>query len=554
MLNTSVKVDQRRIFTYKNPPPKLLIPTMASTNPSLDLNLYMCAASLGSPMVALVLVPPDISRVNIFICPPTQQVVDVDATPCRALTEPTPPQAAIQTSGNTPKHPRNPMGEQTEHPPAKQAKVEGGPSHLQVTGHPQQVAGGDDLLVLPPILKDIYDELISSYEFIVSSYNDLISLAMEPETSEDEQEKHCEKTTRQKLDDDKNPFADCGRFLMRCVYPFIVVDTLVVVAQELTSLGCTDKYEYLTEEIKERYEDYAAAALDFSEDLRMHLSWGDTCVPDIGRAIVRGMRISHSSDIHRLKTNTRRLASKTDTPLALAGDTKSDRGFTNDALGRMLIPIQHLKAYTDDPVETKVKNGLVGYKVTGGDPPAFLYEDPENYDPTNLLSRFMRGYFLPRGQGRQFKKVTVPIIVYVAMLAQFTLSSQPAWSGQDGKFNYQDFADMLFQVFKQDDKWTDETIWWWNVELFGNENGLRSAGSAKGATSRFLEKVKDQSKDRRAEKEVEEEVPKQMSVEEPGPWDKDDSELTDTTDAGRNDPSDTLPSPSSPRSQTAGAH
>ncbi|KAI9431819.1 hypothetical protein H4582DRAFT_2062417 [Lactarius indigo] len=118
-----------------------------------------------------------------------EQVVDVDATPRRALTEPTPPQAAIQTSGNTPKCPRDPMSEQTEHPPAKQAKVEGGPSHLQVTGHPQQVAGGDDLLVLPPIPKDIYDELISSYEFIASSYNDFNSLATEPKMSEDKQEK-----------------------------------------------------------------------------------------------------------------------------------------------------------------------------------------------------------------------------------------------------------------------------------------------------------------------------------------------------------------------------
>ncbi|KAI9430528.1 hypothetical protein H4582DRAFT_2063689 [Lactarius indigo] len=140
------------------------------------------------------------------------------------------------------------------------------------------------------------------------------------------------------------------------------------------------------------------------------------------------------------------------------------------------------------------------------------------------------------------------------MLAQFTLSSQPVWSGQDGKFDYQDFVDMLFQIFKQGDKWTNETIWWWNIELFGNENGLRSVGSAKGATSGFLAKVKDQSKDHHAEKEVQEEVPKQTSVKEPSPWDKDDSNLTDTTDAGRNDPSDTLPSPLSPRSQTAGVH
>ncbi|KAH8983888.1 hypothetical protein EDB86DRAFT_3084964 [Lactarius hatsudake] len=321
--------------------------------------------------------------------------------------------------------------------------------------------------------------------------------------------------------DDISAFADCGRFLMQCVYPFIVVDTLVVVAQEQTSPECADKYEYLTDEIKECYEGYAAAALAFSEDLRMRLSWGDTRSLDTAR------------------TNTRRLASKTDTPLALGGDTKSDRGFSNDALGWMLVPIQHFKAYTDNPVETKIRDGVEGYKVTGGDPLAFLYEDPENYNPTNLLSGFMWGYFLPRCLHAIFtgprtamrvpspndrpardsvaklckvEKVTVPIIVYVAMLARFTLSSQPAWSSQDGKFDYQDFADMLFQVFKHDDDWTEQTIRWWNVELFGNENGLRSAGSAKGATSGFLAMVKDQSKDRRTKKEV----PEQTPVEEPG--------------------------------------
>ncbi|KAH9039663.1 hypothetical protein EDB85DRAFT_1887429 [Lactarius pseudohatsudake] len=166
---------------------------MALTNPPLDLNLYMCAASLGSPMVALVLVPSDISRVNIFIRPPSQQIGDADATPHRASTriEPTPPRGTIpsQPPGNTQKRPREPTGEQTEYPPAKQAKVEAGPSRLQVTGYPQQVSGGDDLLVLPPIPRDIYDELILSYDLLTSSYNDINSSATEPETSEDEQER-----------------------------------------------------------------------------------------------------------------------------------------------------------------------------------------------------------------------------------------------------------------------------------------------------------------------------------------------------------------------------
>jgi hypothetical protein len=47
-------------------------------------------------------------------------------------------------------------------------------------------------------------------------------------------------------DDDKtDPLRPCGRFLMRCVYPFIAVDTLVVVAQEQISPGYSDEYQYL---------------------------------------------------------------------------------------------------------------------------------------------------------------------------------------------------------------------------------------------------------------------------------------------------------------------
>ncbi len=47
--------------------------------------------------------------------------------------------------------------------------------------------------------------------------------------------------------------------------------------------------------------------------------------------------------------------------------------------------------------------------------------------------------------------------------ARFALSSQPTWTGKDGTFNYEDFAEMLFQVFKQDDEWTEDTIRWWNL-------------------------------------------------------------------------------------------
>ena len=60
--------------------------------------------------------------------------------------------------------------------------------------------------------------------------------------------------------------------------------------------------------------------------------------------------MARSNDISRLKGRTATLASKTGRPLALISETKSDRGFNNDATGRMLIPIRYLKAYDRDPV------------------------------------------------------------------------------------------------------------------------------------------------------------------------------------------------------------
>ena len=47
---------------------------------------------------------------------------------------------------------------------------------------------------------------------------------------------------------------------------------------------------------------------------------------------------------------TAKLASKTNVPLPLVSQSKSDRGFNNNDIGRMLIPIRNLKAYNEDPI------------------------------------------------------------------------------------------------------------------------------------------------------------------------------------------------------------
>jgi hypothetical protein len=56
--------------------------------------------------------------------------------------------------------------------------------------------------------------------------------------------------------------------------------------------------------------------------------------------------------------NTGRLASRTDVEILLNRDSKSDRGFNHDELGRLLIPVQHIEEYSGDPV------GCVSYVCT----------------------------------------------------------------------------------------------------------------------------------------------------------------------------------------------
>jgi hypothetical protein len=47
-------------------------------------------------------------------------------------------------------------------------------------------------------------------------------------------------------------------------------------------------------------------------------------------------------------------------------------------------------------VRAMVKAVEEGYEVMADDVPSFLFEDPLKFDPENVLSGFMRGYFLFR--------------------------------------------------------------------------------------------------------------------------------------------------------------
>jgi hypothetical protein len=78
-----------------------------------------------------------------------------------------------------------------------------------------------------------------------------------------------------------------------------------------------------------------------------------TCiyVPHSPLQLKDGMRTTRSSDANTLKGIVGKLASSSQVPLPLNSDTKSDRGFNNNDLGRMLVPVEYLNAYNRDPTE-----------------------------------------------------------------------------------------------------------------------------------------------------------------------------------------------------------
>ena len=65
--------------------------------------------------------------------------------------------------------------------------------------------------------------------------------------------------------------------------------------------------------------------------------------------IARGAQQGRSQDISKLKANTAKYLSDPGAEVNIS-DSKSGRGFNDNLLGRMLIPVQHIASYDKDPV------------------------------------------------------------------------------------------------------------------------------------------------------------------------------------------------------------
>ncbi|KAH9018102.1 hypothetical protein EDB85DRAFT_2154730 [Lactarius pseudohatsudake] len=302
--------------------------------------------------------------------------------------------------------------------------------------------------------------------------------------------------------DDELVFVKTGRYIKRCVHPFASISNILVVAQENLNPGSNPEGIRLSEEGIRRYTEYCEKVMAFCPGLQTLLEQHGKVPRKVSEDLQLGMRTARSNDAHTLKGLAGRLAS-----------------FNHDDLGRMLIPIDYLEAYNLDPADVVEKIDDVNneYNVTADLLPAFLYEDPDYYNPDNLLEGLMRGYFLVRcfraiflGAGSAMEEPsTTTKSVHAGLTkkygmttvtARFSISSQQTWSCKEGPFDYDTFAEMLFGLFEVDQDWMRETISWWNLHVFGHRNGLTSMGSASRNTSNgALARAKAQAAQRRIE-------------------------------------------------------
>ncbi|KAH9172692.1 hypothetical protein EDB89DRAFT_1906001 [Lactarius sanguifluus] len=304
------------------------------------------------------------------------------------------------------------------------------------------------------------------------------------------------------------PIVQTGQYLMRCHHISVLIKNLVAIAEERATWGSVHRSIDLDEQTIVRYSNWCAAVTAFCPRLEMFLRQGDS--EFVLAALKEGMRSARSADAHRLKELTGRFAAKS----------------TSD---------QYVEAYDRDPadIRERVRERDERYKVIASYSPAFLYEDPDNYNSDDVLAGLMRGYFLilinvfqccraiflgPRSglHGPSTTQsptqpgvagiyglltVSVPMIVYSAVQARFALSSQQTWSAKDGLFDYEEFFETLLQVFEVSEDWTNRTLRWWNQQIFGHPNGLITLGSSQGgASDGILAKAKIQEAKRRSDK------------------------------------------------------
>ncbi|KAF8262121.1 hypothetical protein EI94DRAFT_1705017 [Lactarius quietus] len=223
--------------------------------------------------------------------------------------------------------------------------------------------------------------------------------------------------------------------------------------------------------------------------------------------LMQGMRNARSGNAHVLKIRASNLAREksTDLTIDLMPQGKVNRGFNHPVLSQMILPIDYLKDFDRNPtsIQVKINGGDKAYPVMADLSLSFLYEDPNEYDPKDVYIGYMQGYYLTHimllsdihiakyGDGGTDHKEqddekrdsqAIQHNLYQTRDDSICRSSEANWSVMDSLFDYKVFFNMIIEIFDQDEDWKQDTIQWWNMEVFGNKNGFKVMKISTGPT------------------------------------------------------------------------
>ncbi|TRM56839.1 hypothetical protein BD626DRAFT_635348 [Schizophyllum amplum] len=187
-------------------------------------------------------------------------------------------------------------------------------------------------------------------------------------------------------------------------------------------------------------------------------------------------------------------------PPLLESDPKVRRGINHPQFARQIVPF----AVYDDLVDEATHDATIAGMQKGtikinDDSLSMIFWAPKERDPDDeeqgmgrnpLLVRLYRGLWLgktkayaapssvPRGcnaQAHGHLRVTAESIAYVAMQARFACSAVTDWKLADGDWTMQAFYKNIIEALYLDeddpDEWAEETLRWWNTEIFGKPEG-----------------------------------------------------------------------------------
>ncbi|KAL5480393.1 hypothetical protein ACEPAI_1663 [Sanghuangporus weigelae] len=159
----------------------------------------------------------------------------------------------------------------------------------------------------------------------------------------------------------------------------------------------------------------------------------------------------------------------------------------------MIVPMSILHKHGEKPdFEAMVRSGK--FKIDHTSFPAFMF-DVESYSPRKTTASLLRGHYPIRilnaicnsptaATGEKTRStrrsntqilgvraVTPEMIAYACVHARFSISKQMTWGEVDGLFNMKKFYYAVLKLFRNKDaKWVRETLEWWTMEIFGDQD------------------------------------------------------------------------------------